>query len=84
MKRVPWLFVVALLMWGAFGVAHALDLRECVSVLSGTPVPGMPVEEAALGAVLYVSTWFGALLAAPVLAIAACLAELPRVVEGRG
>lgn len=84
MKRVPWLFVVALLLWGAFGIAWAIDLRECVSILSGTPVPGISLEEAVIGAMLFVTTWFGAALVAPVLTIAACLAELPRVVEGRG
>ena len=84
MKWIRWIFVLALLLWGAFGVAWALDLRECVSVLSGTPVPGISVEEAVVGAVLYVASYLGALLVAPVLTIAVCLAEIPSVVESRG
>lgn len=83
MKRVPWLFVLAALLLLGFGVVWALDLRDYVSVLSGTPVPGVPLEEALVGGAIYVLAWFGAVLVAPVLAIAAALAELPRVVEGR-
>lgn len=84
MKRIPWFFVLAVLLLMGFGVAWALDLREYVSVLSGTPVPGVPVEEALVGGTFYVLAWFGTVLVVPVLVLAAALAEIPRVVEGRG
>ena len=83
MRRVPWLFVGALMIWAVFGLAYAVDLREHVSVLSGTPVPRVPLEQALAGGAFYVLAWFGAVLVAPVLVIAEALAEIPRAVGAR-
>jgi hypothetical protein len=68
----------AALLVAAFVVCHLLGLREHVSVLSGTPPPaggGDPL----LG-VAYALAWFGAVVFAPILAIAAgVLAALDRL-----
>lgn len=59
----------AAMLLAAFVVCHLLGLREQVSVLSGTPPPaggGDPL----LG-VAYALAWFGGVVLAPILAIAA-------------
>lgn len=59
----------AAMLLAAFVVCHMLGLREQVSVLSGTPPPaggGDPL----LG-VAYALAWFGGVVFAPILAIAA-------------
>ncbi|WP_437329303.1 hypothetical protein [Sorangium sp. So ce381] len=59
----------AAMLLAAFVVCHMLGLREQVSVLSGTPPPaggGDPL----LG-VAYALAWFGGVVLAPILAIAA-------------
>lgn len=65
---------IPLPLWLAGGLALThlalTPLRDWVSVLSGTPVPGVPFELAALGGLLYVLAYFGAVLVAPILAIA--------------
>jgi hypothetical protein len=54
-----------------------------VSVLSGTPVEGVPHAIAGVGGALYVLAWFGAVLLAPVLALGAALGELGRALLRR-
>ncbi|WP_437977881.1 hypothetical protein WMF11_14555 [Sorangium sp. So ce295] len=59
----------AAMLIAAFVACHMLGLREHVSVLSGTPPPaggGDPL----LG-VTYALAWFGGVIFAPILAIAA-------------
>lgn len=84
MKRGAWMFLISLLVVIAFGVTEMAGLRDWVSVLSGTPVPGVPFEEAIAGGALYVLAWFGAVLLAPILAIAAALSILSRALFERG
>lgn len=74
--RIPKLAALALLLLALHGATWALGLDEWVGVLSGTPVPGVDHGLAALGAAAHVITWFGAVVAAPVLLIATCLLEL--------
>ncbi|WP_437592771.1 hypothetical protein [Sorangium sp. So ce1000] len=59
----------AALLVVAFAACHLLGLREHVSVLSGTPPPAGG-GDASLGAA-YALAWFGAVVFAPILAIAA-------------
>lgn len=66
----------AIAIWIVFGVLHALGLRDWVSVLSGTPVTAVPFEVAGPAGALYVLAYFGAVVVAPILVIAAALAEL--------
>jgi hypothetical protein len=73
-KRLSWMFVPAIALWVAFGVLYTIGARDCVSVLSGTPVPGVSFEVAATLGALYVLAWFGAILVAPIFAIAALVA----------
>ncbi|WP_437727446.1 hypothetical protein [Sorangium sp. So ce861] len=61
----------AALLVSAFAACHLLGLREHVSVLSGTAPPGGGAD-ASLG-VVYALAWFGAVVLAPILAIAACV-----------
>ncbi len=60
----------ACLLWLAFGLVHALGLREYTTVLSGTPVGGLAPT---LGGVFYVILDFGAVVAAPIALIAGVL-----------
>jgi len=60
------LFSAALIVAGALAGAHALGWRDETRFLSGTPAS---LERGALYALL----WFGAVLGAPVLALAAAL-----------
>ncbi|MDC0685332.1 hypothetical protein [Sorangium atrum] len=72
----------AAMLLAAFVVCHMLGLREQVSVLSGTPPPaggGDPL----LG-VAYALAWFGGVVFAPILAIAAgVLAVVDRLLSRR-
>lgn len=67
------LLALAAFSLGAYVVAELAGLRDWVSVLSGTPVPGVDYESAFAGGAFYVLTWFGAVLVAPVLTLAAGL-----------
>ncbi|WP_437602392.1 hypothetical protein WMF28_12305 [Sorangium sp. So ce590] len=60
----------AALLVAAFAACHLLGLREHVSVLSGTAPPGSGGGDASLG-VAYALSWFGGVVCAPILAIAA-------------
>lgn len=83
LRSIPLTLVVALLLALFHAALFALGLRDWVSVLSGTPVPGVAPEEAALGGALYVLAYFGAILLAPILALAGVLSLLIRRVSGR-
>jgi hypothetical protein len=63
----------AAIVAAAFLVCHLAGWRELTSVLSGTP-PGSTL--AALGGVLYLVSYFAAVIVAPVLVIAAGLLRL--------
>jgi len=84
------MFALAALLVAAHGLAELRGLRDWVSVLSGTPVIGVPYAEAALGGALYVLSYFGAVLAAPILVLAGTLSGLaarltgPRRATARG
>ncbi|XXY48025.1 hypothetical protein WME91_49305 [Sorangium sp. So ce269] len=68
----------AALLAAAFVACHLLGLREHVSVLSGTAPPGS-VGDATLG-VAHALAWFGGVIVAPILALAAgVLALLDRL-----
>jgi len=76
LRSIPLPLWLALLLALLYAALHSLGLRDWVSVLSGTPVPGVPFEQAALGGALYVLAYFGAVLFAPILAIAGALSLL--------
>ena len=76
--RVSKLMVAAVLLWLAYAGSVSLGLQDWVGLLSGTPVPGVDLEVAALGASVHVLSWFGAVIVAPVLVIAAALLEFAR------
>ncbi|MCB9592101.1 MAG: hypothetical protein H6719_05155 [Sandaracinaceae bacterium] len=77
--RAPKLMVAAVALLAVYGVSAALGLEDWVGVLSGTPVPGVPLELAALGGAAHVLAWFGVVLVAPILVIASALLELSEV-----
>jgi len=54
----------------AFGLVHALGLREYTTVLSGTRPPGAG-DGAESAAALYLLAWFGWTLGVPILVIGA-------------
>jgi hypothetical protein len=75
-RKVPGMVRFAIGIWIVHGVLHALGLRDWVSVLSGTPVTAVPFEVAGPAGALYVVAYFGAVVVAPILVIAAAFAEL--------
>lgn len=67
-RKIPMrLFRVALILVGLFVVGHLAGLREMTGILSGTMPPAH--YELFLG-MFYVVLWFGAVLAAPMFALA--------------
>jgi len=56
-----------------FAVLHVLGARDMVSVVSGTPAPGVPFEIAAPIGLLYVMSWLALVVVAPILAIMALI-----------
>lgn len=76
MRKIPVAFFFALAIWIAFALLYAIGARDHVSVLSGTPVPGVPLAIAAPLGALYVLAWLGAVLLAPILAIGGALRAL--------
>ena len=67
-----------------YGVLHALGLRQYVSIASGTPLNPFGSEElgVALG-IAYVLLYFAAVVAAPILLIAASVWLLARRIRAR-
>ena len=75
-RRFPILLGLALAIWLLFGVLELLGLRDWVSVLSGTPAPGLDFATTAAGGALYAITYFAAVIVAPVFALAEVLVRL--------
>lgn len=74
---------VALAIALVHGASALCGLGEWVGVLSGTPVPGVSLEVAALGAAVHVASWLALVVVAPVLVIAAALESASRAVLAR-
>jgi hypothetical protein len=70
-ELMPWPLRIALTLWLVFLIAHGAGLRDFVSMVSGTPVAGVPMELAGMGAAFYVVAYFAAVLIAPILALTA-------------
>jgi hypothetical protein len=67
----------AVLIVVLFAVAHAFGLREYTTIISGTMAsPTLGVETCALLGMGYLALYFGAVVLAPVLLIAAALLKL--------
>lgn len=57
-----------------FGVVHVCGLREYTAMISGTMAsPGLGSETCTLLAIVYIAFYFGAVVLAPILLIAAAL-----------
>jgi hypothetical protein len=67
------LFAAAVLLWLLFLLLHAAGLRESVPALSLTHPAGKSFERAVVEMALYLLAYFGATLAAPILALTAGL-----------
>jgi hypothetical protein len=68
----------AMVSWAAailitFAILHALGWREFTSVISGTIPRGASSMEASVKALAYMAAYFGAVLVAPILIIAAAI-----------
>ena len=71
------LLLRAAVIAAAFLVVHAAGLREYTSVLSGTPASGSLPEAFALAAgIAYATLYFGFVLLAPLLVLAAVILVL--------
>ncbi|MCA9604019.1 MAG: hypothetical protein KC619_00365 [Myxococcales bacterium] len=81
--RLPVPMVVAACLFAVHGLSRLFGVEDCVGVLSGTPVPGISFELAALGAAFHLLSWFGAVLVAPILVVASALLELSDVLASR-
>lgn len=68
------LLVIAAVSLATFAILHACGFRDDTSVLSGAPA-----SSAAAG-VAYVAAYFGAIVIAPVLLLAAAVLRLARLV----
>ena len=72
-RKLLYELVTPAFLVGLFLVMHLLGARDHTSVLSGT----MPTDGgSALGGVIYLLTWFGAVLVAPILALQAPIYQL--------
>ena len=82
MKRLRWapsvFLSLAALSAGGLFVCHALGWRTYTCVLSGSLPAGVTEQQAILCGVLYALAYFAAVVAAPILAIAAGLLLLVR------
>jgi hypothetical protein len=82
-RHVPWsLAGPALLIAAVFAAAHALGLRDSVSVVSGT-APAGGGELAVASGVAYVVAWLAAVVVAPILGIGAAILAAGRAVLAR-
>lgn len=73
LRAVPPMLWAALGIVVVFGILHLTGARDAVSVLSGTPVEGMSMTVGAPLGVAYVIAYFGAVLFAPILVVAAAI-----------
>ncbi|MEX0775426.1 MAG: hypothetical protein WD042_06895 [Phycisphaeraceae bacterium] len=72
----PWV-ARAVLLLAIFALLHLLGWRADTAIISGTlPAPGVAGELAILRGLLYVLSYFAAVLVAPILLIAAVLLTL--------
>ena len=67
------LFAAAVLLWLFFAVVHLAGLRDSVPALSLTHSATKSFEQAVVEMAIYVLAYFGATLAAPILALSAAL-----------
>jgi L-lactate permease len=79
--RAGTLTPASLCVWAGFAVlvlaaAHLAGWREQVTVLSGTLPAGASFAAAQFKAVIYLAAWFGTVVAAPILLMAAGLVGL--------
>ncbi len=81
--RIPLPMVFAAGLFALHGLSRLAGLEDWVGVLSGTPVPDVPLELAAIGAAAHLLTWFAAVLVAPILVIASALLELSDALGSR-
>src|SRR5580704_18005473 len=66
------LLVAAAVLVGAYGIADGLGLRQYTSIISGTMSAGDWTSSVFL-CIIYIGLYFGAVLAAPILALAALI-----------
>ena len=75
MKR---LVLLALGLLVAYAVLDGLGMVDELGVLTSMPPPGQRLEVALAGAGLYLASWFGAVVLAPILLLTAALTRLTR------
>ena len=78
LKSIPFGMRLALVILVLFMSLHLAGLRDWVSIVSGTPVPDVPLPWAVFGGLVYVLSWFALVIVAPVLALASLLHALVR------
>ena len=72
----------SVVLWLLFLTAHAAGLRRCTSILSGTvPEGSIPLGQATILGTAYIVLYLGAMVVAPVMAVAAALGYLWRAGE---
>lgn len=82
-RSFPILLGFALAIGLLFGAVEFLGLRDWMSVLSGTPAPGVDFMTTAAGGAFYAITYFAAVVIAPVLALAEAFVQLSRWIGSR-
>lgn len=75
---VPTFSPIGFLVWAAligvlFATVHLLGWRDATTILTGTVQNGLTAEIAAAKAMVYLIAYFGAVLAMPILVLAAAL-----------
>ncbi len=75
---VPTFSPLGFLVWAAligvlFATVHLLGWRDATTILTGTVQTGLTAETAAAKAMVYLIAYFGAVLAVPILVLAAAL-----------
>ena len=74
----------AVLILVLFGIAHVLGLRDFTTIISGTMAsPALGAETCALLGMGYMALYFGTVVLAPVLLIAAALLKIGQHVNRR-
>jgi hypothetical protein len=71
----------ALALWLFFAAVHMAGLRDAMSLLSGTKVYSS-LGVTAIAAAAYLSAYLGAVVAAPILALAAVILRITEAVAG--
>ena len=78
LKSIPLGMRLALVILVLFMSLHLAGLRDWVSIVSGTPVPDVPLPWAVFGGLVYVLSWFALVIVAPVLALTSLFHALVR------